>query len=634
MSSKPTDEVLGPALVQAATQANLAINISLVTPEGVRHVYSSPEACRILGRSEEELRSHDPMSFIAPEERPRLAALVARRLRGEAFEPLVETAIIRPDGTRVPIALATNRVELGGVPASLAFFLDLSQRRAAEDQVAAERERLRRLIEGAPDAIVISGQGGRSILYANPAAGRLLGFEKGSDLVGHSLAEFLPPEEVALMRERISASEKGPLPDALEYHATARGGGHVVVEVNSRPFEYEGQPAVIAFARDVSERVRWREQLMRADRLAALGTLAAGVAHEINNPLTSAGLNLELLERRLAKLDVSPEELGPLKTLTSELRASTDRVAAIVRDLRAFSRADDAGLGAVDLGRVMLAAERMAAHATRHLAKIVTDLPQLPWVVGTPGRLEQVLVNLLVNAAQAFESHRAENEIAVRGFTEGDDHVVVEVADNGRGIAPEHLPHIFDPFFTTKPVGVGTGLGLAICQSIVSGYGGELSAVSATGRGTTMRVRLKRARLTTPEKGQPAVTRQTKRASLLLIDDEPGLVRSLSSLLKEHHQVATTSDPQEGLKLLLENPSYDLVLCDLMMPGLSGMDLYQKVAEARPGVERRFIFMTGGVFGPVAERFLELVPNPRLAKPFPVEQLEALIEQMLLRPPR
>jgi signal transduction histidine kinase len=236
-----------------------------------------------------------------------------------------------------------------------------------------------------------------------------------------------------------------------------------------------------------------QDQLLFADRLATIGRLAAGVGHEINNPLAYILSNLHYIQDELSRMEGAPseDERRELLSAITESREGAERVRLIAQDLKVLSRQDDATHGPVELSTVVHSAAKMAAHEIRHRARFVEDCEGVPPVRGNAARLIQVFLNLLINAAHAIEPGRAEaNEIRVVARKSAPGRVTVEVSDTGSGIPPEVLPRIFEPFFTTKAVGVGTGLGLPVCQGIITSLGGELTVESTPGQGTTFRITL------------------------------------------------------------------------------------------------------------------------------------------------
>jgi signal transduction histidine kinase/ActR/RegA family two-component response regulator len=386
-----------------------------------------------------------------------------------------------------------------------------------------------------------------------------------------------------------------------------------------------------------AERQRMKDQLLLSDRMVTIGTLAAGVAHEINNPLAALMATLQLVALELedrTKASITREEGEWLSShVTIPLRDAldaTERVRRIVHDLRIFSRPEETHRGPVDVHRVLESSLRMAWNEIRHRARAVKELGTIPPVEGNEARLGQVFLNLLINAAQAIPEGRAtENEIRLKTETTANGEVHVEIKDTGAGIAPEHVDRIFEPFFTTKPIGVGTGLGLAICKRIVAELGGRITVESAIGQGTTFRVTLPAAS-SSPERngGGGEADRDADRARILIIDDDRAVLHSLRRLLSRQHDVVCVASGREALRTLASSP-FDVILCDLMMPDLTGMDLYQEITRAMPAVASRIVFMTGGVFVPSARDFRERVSNQFLEKPFEFRTLSTAIRAVL-----
>jgi CheY-like chemotaxis protein len=366
-----------------------------------------------------------------------------------------------------------------------------------------------------------------------------------------------------------------------------------------------------------------QEQLARTDRLASLGTLAAGVAHEINNPLTFMALGIELASRRIAASGLSAHEKEQILATLADVSRGADRVALVVRDLKTFSRvAEDEG-HPVDVRDVIDSALRIVAHRSKHFAEVVSFVDGLPPVSANAARLEQVFVNLLLNAVQAFEEARAGNRIELRGGLDG-ERVFIDVEDNGPGISADVTPRIFDPFFTTKPVGEGTGLGLAIVHGILTQMGGDITVTSAVGRGTVFRVTLavagRRGEPLTSE--VPASDVVAKRARVLIVDDEREVAAVMKRALDARHDVVALTSPKEALELIASGAELDVVFCDLAMPGMSGTELYREVVRTRPELASRFVIVTGGAISGRMQGFLDSWTGPCLEKPFSRRDLE------------
>jgi CheY-like chemotaxis protein len=258
--------------------------------------------------------------------------------------------------------------------------------------------------------------------------------------------------------------------------------------------------------------------------------------------------------------------------------------------------------------------------------KVVKTLQAVPPVLADETRLAQVFVNLLVNAGQAFAEGGAEvNHIFISTGLDADGQIVVEIRDDGPGMDSKTAARLFEPFFTTKPVGRGTGLGLAISHTAIKEFGGTLTCVTAPGKGSTFRIVLKPASAGPAGDVEVAVSSpRADRIRILVIDDEPAVTASIERVLREEHSVSVINDPREALLVLASGHSFDLVLCDLMMPELSGVDLFHRVLSSRPELAGRFAFMTGGIMFAEARRFLDKVTNERLEKPLSMEGLRGL----------
>jgi signal transduction histidine kinase/CheY-like chemotaxis protein len=388
----------------------------------------------------------------------------------------------------------------------------------------------------------------------------------------------------------------------------------------------------VVISRDVSDKKQTEMQLMLADRMASVGTLAAGVAHEINNPLASVIANLDMA---LVDMRDVPEGGGLPRDLVEELRdarAAADRVREIVRDLKIFSRAEDDKRGPVDVEQVLESTLRMAWNEIRHRAKLVKNYHKVPFVDANESRLGQVFLNLLVNAVQAIpEGRYDENQISVSTGTDGAGRVVVSIADTGSGIPLHVRSRLFTPFFTTKPVGVGTGLGLAISHRIVASFGGTITFETEVGKGTEFHVTLPSIdSVELPVVGR-ATTRGAapRRGRVLVVDDEDMLTQAICRYLSSNHDVAGVSNGRDALDRLAAGERYDIILCDLMMPQVTGMELYAEVKRMDPEQASKIVFLTGGAFTANAREFLDQTPNRRLEKPFDLKTLRRLVNDML-----
>jgi PAS domain S-box-containing protein len=366
---------------------------------------------------------------------------------------------------------------------------DSADRDAGEDDLAY-------LLDALAEGAIVSRDG--FILFANRSALRTLGHKRNRELFWRHTEEVIHPSERPPVAQRLAAlQERGrevtPL-EPFELRLLRRTGQLVPVEARMVSITFEGAPAVLLLLRDLSERRRMEQQLQFADRMASVGTLAAGVAHEINNPLTYVLGNMEMMAEQLAdptQLE-DPEVRAELVELLAEARDGAERVQSIVRELRTFARRPaEQRMADVDLPRVVESVTRMATNELKHRARLVKEIGETPRVRANPQQLHQVLLNLLVNAAQAIEIGDVNtNQVRLTTGVDASGSVLVEVADTGCGIEPAQLDRIFDPFFTTKEPGVGSGLGLWICHSMVTSLGGTIAIDSIVGRGTTVRITL------------------------------------------------------------------------------------------------------------------------------------------------
>ncbi len=371
--------------------------------------------------------------------------------------------------------------------------------------------------------------------------------------------------------------------------------------------------------------------LTRADRLAALGQLAAGVGHEINTPLTYVMTNLRELVEKLPLAEQSSDRIH-LAGLASEALDGTERIRRVVSDLRLLTRSrENQELEPLEIHHVLGDALKLTEHVLRHRARVAEEYGDVPRVKAEPQRLAQVFVNLLVNAAQAIpETNADRGTITVRTKRSETGRAVVEIVDNGQGISAQHLGRLFEPYFTTKTQGEGTGLGLFVSLGIVRSFGGELEVVSEVGEGTTMRVSLPASDVVETMDPTPsqmlAVT--PRRAKVLVVDDEPVVARALRRMLAAH-DVAIALDARHALDFLEQSAVVDVVICDLMMPDLSGVDLYVQACERWPNLKPRFLFMTGGAVTPKAQELLQHGEVRCLHKPVRPEELLGTIDSIV-----
>jgi PAS domain S-box-containing protein len=372
--------------------------------------------------------------------------------------------------------------------------------------------------------------------------------------------------------------------------------------------------------RDVTEKRRLEAQVALLDRLASLGTLSAGIAHEINNPLAFILTNAEHVRDNLA----ADQHL--LAEVMTDVIDGAQRIAGIVHDLQTFSRVEGSPSPVpVDVGHAVVLALKMTGPVLRSRARVVTELESVGCVAAVEPRLVQVLINLLINAAEAIPDDTTGATITI-ATRRRDGGVEIAVSDTGIGMTPEIADRAFEPFFTTKPM-TGTGLGLSICHGLVTDMGGKISVVS-TGGVTRATVWLRSMDCPAPRDTPRRLTQTTTRKlRILIVDDEAAVLRAFSRMLSGH-DLATAGGFEEAARRLFDaREAYDVVLCDLMMPDGSGMELHARVVAERPELAPKMIFVTGGAFTESAEVFLRDTKNPCLIKPVTGETLRRAVEQ-------
>jgi PAS domain S-box-containing protein len=486
-------------------------------------------------------------------------------------------------------------------------------------------------------------------VYANRAFEKIMGMGPIPEV---GVGEYARPYGIYTRDGQLYPEERMPFVRALRERAIVvvddivihrRDGGRVFVRAFAKPMlDSAGTMTHVSIAFfDITREAQAQEarhhveaQLAQAERLASVGMLAAGVAHEVNNPLSYVIGSLELaaheIERmRAATLDDSRRSL---EALVRDALSGADRVRSIVRDLKVFSRVQEQKPAAVDVLTALEASIKLARNEIRHRARLVLDLASVPPVWGDEGRLGQLFVNLLINAAQAIPDGAAEaNEIRVVTRPEAGDWIRVEIRDSGVGIPRESLPRIFDPFFTTKATGTGIGLGLSICHAIATDLSGRIEVDSEPGRGSTFRVFLPAtARAVEPNAELPSKSpTSTRRATVLVVDDEPLILRIVASLLEPHHDVTCEPRSEAALQRIRRGERFDAILCDLMMPQVTGMDLYETLLEIAPGQAQAMLFLTGGAFTARARAFLDRVPGATIEKPFDANTLLARVRELV-----
>jgi len=489
-----------------------------------------------------------------------------------------------------------------------------------EERLRRCESNLVRLLDASSDGILIHRD--LRYIYANPAALKLVGRAR-EEVIGHSPFELVPPRFRMLLAERImeAYTTRAPIPE-IEERLLHASGAEVPVEVVAIPVIFAGDVSTLVHIRDITARRELEVRLRAADRLASAGLIASGVAHEIGNPLTYALSNVELLDERLR--GESGASSRDLLDLIASVRDGIERASHVARDVSVFTSPLHARPGAIDIHRLLRSTLAFLGPELRSRANVVERFGDVPLVLANESRLAQVFLNLLTNAVQSFAGRgRGPNDIIITTHA-ANESVIVEVEDTGLGIPPELHSTIFEPLFTTKPD--GSGLGLAVSKDLLAKEGGAISVESVIGAGTKFIVVLPAA----PRESEPAARPRERSAGkrILIVHDEPRIAASLKMLLSDHRTTLATSG-HEALRRIHSGEEFDVVVCDLLMEKIDGIDLYRRLQAERPELASRIIFLTGDAFICRSQQFLSSVPNRHIQTPFAPEALLDAVDDVV-----
>jgi two-component system NtrC family sensor kinase len=484
----------------------------------------------------------------------------------------------------------------------------------------AERKRLESLVNGLQDGIIMVDQDMRAVL-ANTAAHDLL-----AGLVGSREVTDVRLEETPLAGLVREALKKKGSEQRQEFNLSEDSQRYL--SVTAAPLAGPGAgEGVVLVLRDITEERLMQERLLQSEKMASVGQLVSGVAHELNNPLTGVTGFAQLLLAR----DLDEQTRRDVETIYGE----AERAAKIVENLLSFARRRKAQKGLVNLNTLLERVLELRSYDLR-VKNIDLELdldPRLPLTMADPDQIQQVFFNIITNAEHAILSAHGQGKLTVRSRSDK-GYVRLSFADDGAGIPPENLRRVFDPFFTTKEGGQGTGLGLTISYGIVDDHGGRIRVESRPGRGTTFTVDLPIVR--GPEPSPPKDETEKIRPPeisrrILVVDDEESILTLLRDVLNmDGHRVDTARSGAEALTFLAEH-GYDLLITDIKMPGMSGQAFYRRVKETDSELARHTVFITGDTVNAETRNFLQRVDNPCLAKPFKMGEIREMVDRVLGR---
>ncbi|MFO1305462.1 MAG: response regulator [Burkholderiales bacterium] len=500
----------------------------------------------------------------------------------------------------------------------------IDDRRVAEEALAASEEQYRAMFNASIDGLALWDAAGE-LVDTNPALWRMYGYAE-PDPATLRESEWSGPAYPADFIGAVAAGE----PRDREIQAVRKDGSRLEIELHGIPMQYRGQPHVLTIARDVTDKkrsaeelARQRESLHQREKLAALGSLLAGVAHELNNPLSVVVARAVLLEERGDPATQSA---------ANKIRVAAERCARIVRTFLAMARQQPPERGPVVMNDVVREALDLAAYPIRtNSIEVSLDLaPDMPAIAADADQLYQVLLNLIVNAQQSLQDKVGERRIRIATAFDAAAQVVrVTVADNGAGIPPDLRARVFEPYFTTKPS--GTGVGLAVSLGIVEAHGGTIGVdcPPAGGAAFTLTLPVGEAWIPPSSQGVAATARQSHHA-ILVVDDEPEIRDMLAEILRgADYDVATAASGREALQRIAAG-HYDVVVTDVRMPDVDGRALFQQIRERWPHLASRVVFVTGDTLTPALREFVTTSRRPVIEKPFVPDDVRRVVAELAM----
>lgn len=594
-----------------------------------------------------------------------LEARMARTRNGEPVDPSEVSAELRHGDRRwyriswIPVVEAGELTHIG------VFIQDITQPKEHDEALVRSEARYRTVLNNSLDIVALFSPDYR-IQFITPNVFESLGYS-ANDVIGRSPAHLLSETDRRDVFAKLQLLKARPS-QAVSFEVTMRraDGSLAAIEARVRVNEPGVDDAMlICNARDITARKEleaMRQQLIRADKLAAVGQLAAGVAHEINNPASYIYTNLFVLREYLAQFeDIYRDVQGRLSEPTHAIEADKviyeepdsgsiiddmkhmidvniqgmDRISHIVRELRMFSRDDSGTIEHIDVRDTIDASVHLVRNQIDHIAHLEVQVDtDIGGIVSDRGKLSQVLINLLVNAAQAVADAPDNDNVVRVSCSQTPTDLQIAVSDTGLGMTPTVLNRIFEPFFTTKSAERGTGLGLWLCDEIVRKLGGRLDVTSVVGHGSTFTIVLPRTthRHDSFEASLEEISDTEYALRVLVIDDDELVLESMRKLLQSHgHSPVIAQGGRDAIGLLANDAKFDAILCDVMMPSMDGLAFYEYLNQSHPELIKSVVFCTAGVLTQAARHFLNQPGIRVLHKPVSASQLHDVLRQMASR---
>jgi PAS domain S-box-containing protein len=624
-------------LTNEATRRSMLIDQSrdgIVVLDGDGRVYEANRRfAEMLGYSPEEVRQLHMWDWDAQWTRQELLEMA--RTVDEAGDHF-ETRHRHKDGTVYDVEISANGAIFAGQKLVFCVCRDITERKRAEEVIRQSEERYRTILDDVEKGYCEADLAG-SIIFVNDSMCRILGYTR-EEMIGTSYRGYVGEENVRQVYKDTNGVYKTRKPAKwFSWEVSTKSGEARAVEVSVTP-KLNAQGEVIGFRgifNDVTEREMIEQQVLMTSKLASIGELASGVAHELNNPLTSVMGYAQLL----VDSDGVPTEF---KSDLNRIHQESQRAAKIVQNLLSFARPRKPEKIYFDVNELVQKTLDLRAYELRTSnISVYTNLePDLPEIKADYHQIQQVLLNILINAEQALTEKGRRGKITViTGVVE--EHIRISIADNGPGIPKENISRIFDPFFTTKEVGKGTGLGLSVCHGIVTAHGGNICVESEKGKGTVFIIELSAVVVEGPDaevdvEAEAAVMedrprrRREANENILIVDDEPGIREILARVFSGMgYRTDSASDAESALAKLTKRDDYDLCIIDLKLTRISGKRLYEIMKEKHPSLAEKVMFITGDTVTPSTQSFLDSTGRPYLTKPFNPKAAVEFVEKIL-----
>ncbi|MGA7677892.1 MAG: PAS domain S-box protein [Dehalococcoidia bacterium] len=594
--------------------------------------FTNTRAMELFGYSSDELAATGLMELVHPDDRELANKRYLATFKDKARSPAYNIYRIMGKGGDIKwMEVSATKIIWEGKPAVLAFMTDVTERKQAEEALRQSEERYRTIMEDMEEGYYEADLAG-NITFVNDSICRILGYGN-EEVIGTNYSRYVGEEKARqIYKDAKGVYRTGKPARWFSREFLTKSGETRFIEVSIAP-RLDAQGEVIGFRgifNDVTERKAIEQQVLMTSKLASIGELASGVAHELNNPLTGVIGYAQLL---IDSKDVSPEVKSDLNKIYQE----SQRAAKIVQNLLSFARRRKPEKSYFDVNELVQKTLDLRSYElkTSNIRVCVNLEPDLPEIKADYYQIQQVILNILINAGQALDETGHRGKIAVT-TSAVEDHIRISIADSGPGIPKENINRIFDPFFTTKEVGKGTGLGLSVCHGIVTAHGGNIYVESEEGKGAEFIIDLPIAVAGEPDIDDGTVMTEDNRRyrrkaseNILIIDDESGIRDVLTRVFSETgYRTDSASDAKCALTKLNKN-GYDMFIIDLKLPRVSGMRLYEIMKERYPSSAEKVMFITGDAITPSTQDFLDLAGRPYLTKPFNPKVAVELVEEML-----